>query len=89
MNLEWENGISKGDMGTYEIMTVQGRYVSYWTPYNMKDYRAYSTSKNTIEEAEIISQIMEDDMTGSSIMTNEKWDSFLRNADEYTNEVFS
>jgi len=89
MILDWKNNTAKGDLGTYEILTVQGRFVSYWTPSNLKDYRAYSTSKNSLDEAREISQIMEDDMTGASIITNERWEAFLRNADDYTLEVFS
>jgi len=89
MKLEWNELEATGDLGSYEIVRINGDYVSHWKPSDEKGYRAYSSPVETIEEAQEISQVMEDDMTGLSLITNERWEAFLKNSDEITREVYS
>ncbi len=89
MDLIWNDRVAKGDLGKFEILQIKGKWVSYWTPFNEKGYRAFSNSYDTIEEAQKTSQIMEDDMTGISLITNERWQQFLENVDDYTRRVYS
>jgi len=88
MKLIWNNGKAEGDLGIYTIMKVQDQYVSYWKPFKDKGYRVYSIPTETIEGAKERSQIMEDDMTGVSLMTNERWEAFLRNVELPLKEVY-
>ena len=89
MKLVWKGRRAQGDLGHYEITKFKGKFVSQWIPKSEKGYRAYSNPAATIEEAQRTSQIMEDDMTGVSLMTDERWEAFLNNSDIHTKEVYS
>lgn len=79
MILDWKDRYqAKGDLGIYSIKMVQsGEYVGEWTPFNEKGYRANSLPRVSIEECQSMCQVMEDDMTGCTIMNDERWQALL------------
>lgn len=92
MKLSWSDPMrTKGDLGVYEIVTYNGKTMAKWTPdiTNDKGFRVCSLPRDTIEELHEVCQLMEDDMTGISIMTDQRWNAFLSNCDLHTKEVFS
>jgi len=88
MILEWEGETAIGDLGTYQIKIFKEMFVGHWTPFKDKEYMAYSEPKKTKDEVKEICQKMEDDMTGLTIMDNDRWEALKKN-DPYVREEFS